>query len=61
MSTVLIQAQTENELAFIQQLLQKNNIQSAIISDEDMEDINLLKLMQEVDMQDTVPKSSCWQ
>jgi hypothetical protein len=56
MNTILIQAETDNELAFIQELLAQDNIQSTVVSDDDVEDAYFLKRMLEADSNDTVPK-----
>ncbi|HXL56745.1 MAG TPA: hypothetical protein VN958_10835 [Chitinophagaceae bacterium] len=61
MSTVIINVESEKELAFVSDLLQKNNIKSKIFSEEELEDYGLLKLMLEVDLNDVVSKESIMQ
>ena len=56
MNTIVIQTQNDEELAFVQDLLQKNNVQSKVVSDDDIEDSILLQYMLEVNTKDIVPR-----
>ncbi len=58
MSTVIINVENEKELAFVSDLLQKNNIRSKILSEEELEDYGLLKMMLDVDLNDMVSEES---
>ncbi len=58
MSTVIINVENEKELAFVSDLLQKNNIRSKILSEEELEDYGLLKMMPDVDLNDVVSEES---
>jgi hypothetical protein len=58
MSTVIINAETEKELIFISDLLQKNNIKAKILTEEELENYGLLKMMLEVDLNDVVSEES---
>ena len=57
MSTVMINVENEKELAFVCDLLQKNNIKSKILSEEELEDYGLLKMMLEVDLNGVVSEN----
>lgn len=61
MNTIVIQTGSDEELAFVQELLQKNNVRSTVVSDEDLEDALLLKHMLEADVKDTVPRERIFQ
>lgn len=58
MSTVIITVENENELAFVSELLKKNNIKSKVLSEEELEDYGLLKMMLETDLNDVVSEES---
>jgi hypothetical protein len=58
MSTVIINIENDKDLAFVSELLKKNNIKSKILSEEDLEDYGLLKMMLEVDLNDVVSEES---
>jgi len=45
-------------ISLIADLLQKNNIKAKILTEEELEDYGLLKLMFEVDLNDTVSEES---
>ena len=53
--TILIQAQTPEELRLIEEFLKKHKLKSRSLSEDDQEDLVLLKLMEEADYNDTVP------
>lgn len=61
MSTVIINVKDDKELAFISELLKKNNIQSKVLSEEELEDYGLLKMMLEADLNDVVSEESIMQ
>ncbi|HEY8928784.1 MAG TPA: hypothetical protein VIM55_06320 [Mucilaginibacter sp.] len=54
MESIIINPKTKNEAKFITALLEKMNISSKVITDEEKEDMGLLKLMEEVDRSDKV-------
>jgi len=43
MNTIIINAETEKEIAFFSDLLLKNNIKAKILREEELEDYGLLK------------------
>ncbi|MBO6536347.1 MAG: hypothetical protein JJ966_09000 [Balneolaceae bacterium] len=54
MDSLLIKPKNKEELAFLTQLMKKLGIQSASLSDEDLEDAGLTLLMKQVDRKETV-------
>ena len=58
MSTVIINVETEKDLALISDLLQKNNIKAKILTEEELEDYGLLKMMLDADLNDAVSEES---
>lgn len=57
MNTILIQAANSNELKLIEEFLQKNNLKSRVLTEDDKEDIVLGRMMEETDYSDGVPTS----
>lgn len=59
MQTILIETKDASEYNLITALLEKMKIRMKVLnlSDEDKEDFGLLMLMQEADLNDTVPES----
>jgi len=56
MESIIINPKTQDEVRLIQDLLDKMNISSKIITDEEKEDMGLLAMMEEVDRSDRVPR-----
>ncbi|MCR9133284.1 MAG: hypothetical protein NXI08_11935 [bacterium] len=54
MDSLLIKPKNKEELAFLTQLMKELGIQSASLSDEDLEDAGLALLMKQVDRKETV-------
>jgi hypothetical protein len=59
MQTILIETKDAAEYSLIKALLEKMKIRMKVLnlSDEEKEDLGLLMLMQEADLNDTVPES----
>ncbi len=58
MKSLVITPRDSSELKFINDLLIKLGITASVMSEEDMEDIGLSKLMKGVDRKKTVSKAS---
>ena len=56
MESIIISPKTQDEVKIIQDLLDKMNISSTIITDEEKEDMGLLAMMKEVDRNDKVSR-----
>lgn len=54
MDSLLIKPKNKEELAFLTQLMKKLGIQSASLTEEDLEDAGLALLMKQVDRKETV-------
>ncbi len=55
MESILINPKTKDEAKLIKELLQKMNISSKIITEEEKEEIGLLMMMEETDRSELVP------
>ena len=55
METIIIQAQTPEEIKLIQEFLKKHKLKSRSFSKDDQEDLLLFELMEETDYNDIVP------
>jgi len=58
MESIIISPRTQDEIKIIQELLDKMNISSTIITDEEKEDMGLLAMMKEVDRNDKVSRDA---
>ena len=58
MESIIISPRTQDEIKIIQELLDKLNISSTIITDEEKEDMGLLAMMKEVDRNDKVSRDA---
>lgn len=58
MESIIISPRTQDEVRIIQELLDKMNISSTIITDEEKEDLGLLAMMKEVDRNDKVSRDA---
>jgi len=58
MESIIISPRTQDEKKIIQELLDKLNISSTIITDEEKEDMGLLAMMKEVDRNDKVSRDA---
>ena len=58
MESIIISPKTQDEVKIIQELLDKMNISSTIITDEEKEDMGLLAMMKEVDRNDKVSRDA---
>ena len=58
MESIIISPKTQDEVKLIQSLLDKMNISSTIITDEEKEDIGLLAMMKEADRDDRVSRDA---
>jgi hypothetical protein len=56
MDTIVIKTKTASELNLLMELLKKMRITSRVLSDEEKEDIGLLKLIHEADRNNKVSK-----
>jgi len=56
MESIVITPKTEDEAKLITDLLKKMNISSNVITDEEKEDLGLLKMMNEADTNDLVSR-----
>jgi len=56
MESIVINPKTIDEVKFITTLLEKMNISSKVITDEEKEDIGLVMMMKEVDRSDKVTR-----
>ncbi|MGF7077930.1 hypothetical protein [Mucilaginibacter sp. UYCu711] len=56
MESIVINPKTKDEAKLITDLLEKMNISSKVISDEEKEDMGLLMMMKEADMTDRVSR-----
>ncbi len=54
METVIFQPANDFELSLVKKFIEKTNIKSRVISDEDKEGFVLAKMMQEVDYSETI-------
>lgn len=61
MESIVISPKTKDEAKLITDLLQKMNISSKIITDEEKEDMGLVMMMKETDMDDLVPREEIMQ
>ena len=59
MQTILIETKDATEYSLIKALLEKMKIRMKVLNltDEEKEDLGLLMMMQEADLNDTVPES----
>jgi hypothetical protein len=55
MENIIISPKTKKEAKLIIDLLNKINIPSKVITDEEKEDLGLLMMMKDTDLNDTVP------
>ena len=58
MESIIISPKTQDEVKLIQDLLDKMNISSTIITDEEKEDMGLLAMMKEADRNDKVSREA---
>ena len=58
MKSIIISPKTQDEAKLIQDLLDKMNISSTIITDEEKEDMGLLAMMKEADRDDKVSRDA---
>jgi hypothetical protein len=58
MESIIISPKTRDEVKIIHELLDKMNISSKIITDEEKEDIGLPAMMKEVDRNDKVSRDA---
>ncbi len=56
MESIVINPKTKDEAKLITDLLEKMNISSKVITDEEKEDLGLLMMMKEVDRNDKVTR-----
>jgi len=56
MESIVITPKTKDEAKIITDLLNKMNISSSVITDEEKEDLGLLMMMKEVDRNDKVSR-----
>jgi hypothetical protein len=56
MESIVISPKTKDEAKIITELLEKMNISSKVITDEEKEDMGLLMMMKEVDRNDKVSR-----
>jgi mRNA interferase RelE/StbE len=56
MNTILIETDNDNQYKIVSAFLKDHNIKSKELSEEDVEDAFLLRLMEEVDLNDIVSK-----
>jgi hypothetical protein len=56
MESIVINPKTKDEAKLISDLLEKMNISSKVITDEEKEDLGLLMMMKEVDRNDKVTR-----
>lgn len=56
MESIIINPKTKDEAKLIADLLEKMNISSTVITDEEKEDMGLLLMMKEVDQSDIVSR-----
>ncbi|MES2809695.1 MAG: hypothetical protein V4619_13780 [Bacteroidota bacterium] len=56
MESIVINPKTKDEAKFIADLLERMNISSKVISDEEKEDMGLLLMMKEADLNDRVSR-----
>jgi hypothetical protein len=61
MESIVISPKTKDEAKLITDLLQKMNISSKIITDEEKEDMGLVMMMKETDMDDLVSREEIMQ
>ncbi|SHM96179.1 hypothetical protein [Mucilaginibacter sp. OK098] len=61
MESIVISPKTKDEAKLITDLLQKMNISSKIITDEEKEDMGLVIMMKETDMDDLVSREEIMQ
>ena len=54
METILIQAESAEQVRFLQSFLTQNNMNGRVLSDDDKEDIVLGRLMEETDTNERV-------
>jgi hypothetical protein len=57
MDTIVIKTKTVSELNLIKELLKKLRITSKVLTDEEKEDLGLLKLMNEADRSEKVSRT----
>jgi len=58
MNTIVVRTKTISEFNLLKELLKKMRITSKVLTEEEKEDIGLLKLMQEADRTEKVPKDT---
>lgn len=58
MESIIISPKTQDEVKLIQDLLDKMNISSTIVTDEEKEDIGLLAMIKEADRNDKVSREA---
>jgi hypothetical protein len=58
METLLVTAKDKAELQFVADLLKKMHIETKILSEEDREDMGLLKIMKQTDRSQKVSRES---
>jgi hypothetical protein len=56
MESIVVSPKTTDEARLIKELLNKMNISSKVITEEEKEDLGLLIMIKEVDRNDTVPR-----
>jgi len=56
MESIVVNPKTIDEVKFITTLLEKMNISSKVITDEEKEDIGLIMMMKEIDRSDKVSR-----
>jgi hypothetical protein len=61
MESIVISPKTKDEAKLITDLLQKMNISSKVITDEEKEDMGLVMMMKETDMDDLVSRAEIMQ
>lgn len=61
MESIVISPKTKDEAKLITDLLQKMNISSKVITDEEKEDMGLVMMMKETDMDDLVSREEIMQ